>query len=126
MYHQKQAAQIYRARPLRRSRILGRGRRAIHHPAQPERSRAEGREQTTRGRQCAAGEVQGSRPRDRRTFRDRRYRLDAEPVRGRLSEHLQTGKVQRLFHRPYRGTARDGAYWELPDLQADAGHVEKL
>lgn len=44
MYHQEQAAQIYRARPLRQSRILGRGRRAIHHPTQPERSRAEGRE----------------------------------------------------------------------------------
>ena len=29
---------------------------------------------------------------------------------------LQTGKVQRLFHRPYCGTARDGTYRELPDL----------
>ena len=40
--------------------------------------------------------------------------------------HLQTGQVQRLFHRPYCGTARDGTYRELPDLQADTGHVEKL
>ncbi len=34
----------------------------------------------------------------------------AEPVRGRLSEHLQAREIQRLFHRPYRGTARDGTY----------------
>lgn len=110
VYHQEQAAQIYRARSLRRSCILERSRRAVHHPAQPEKSRAESQEQTARGRQCATGEIQGPRPRDRRTLRDRRYRLDAEPVRGRLSEHLQAGKVQRLFHRPHRGTARDGAY----------------
>ena len=39
-----------------------------------------------------------------------------EPIRGRLSEHLQAREIQRLFHRPYRGTARNGAYRKFANL----------
>ena len=43
-------------------------------------------------------------------------RFEIEGIDWTLNQHLQTGQVQRLFHRPYRGTARNGTYRQFPNL----------